>query len=176
MNAMKFQWFLKIALAIAFVCCGNTGLVLGADRVILTPGVGVSNGAAGFGGQGKFFFVPNLGIETDLLWTPQICGNCTMSQTTLTENLFYWINPAHFLSLYLSGGAGAAFFHLSRPVSQSATLPVFDVGVGAVFWIGKHIGIEIENRVFFPEGGGIDSNPASSLNSDRWFLGLSIPL
>ncbi|MHB1606459.1 MAG: hypothetical protein ACYCTV_08715 [Leptospirales bacterium] len=176
MKILKVQWPIHLVLAIALVCCWNSGPLFGADRAILTPGVGISNGAAGFGGQGKLFFVPNLGIETDFLWTPQICGNCTLSQTTLTENLFYWINPAHFLSLYLSGGAGVGFYDLSRPVSQSAALPVFDVGIGSVFWIGKHVGIEIENRFFFPEGGGLDTNPSSSLNSDRWFLGLSIPL
>ena len=176
MKKPKMRWSLTIGVAIALTCFWKTGNLLGADRAILTPGVGFSNGAAGFGGQAKLFFVPNLGLETDILWTPQICGNCTLSQSTATENLFYWINPVRFLSLYLSGGAGAAFYDLARPVSMSAILPVFDIGFGAVFWTGKHVGLEVENRLFFPEGGGLDSNPSGSLNSDRWFLGISIPL
>ncbi len=176
MRVPSMHQALPVGLAIILVLFWTTGKSLGADRAILTPGIGLSNGAPGFGGQAKLFLVPNLGLETDLLWTPQICGNCTLSQSTVTENIFYWINPARFLSLYVSGGAGVAFYELTRPVSASGTLPVFDIGIGGVFWTGKHVGIEIENRLFFPEGGGLDSNPSSSLNNDRWFLGISIPL
>lgn len=145
------------------------------DRLILTPGMAMSDGRSGFGGQAKLFFVPNLGIETDLLWTPQICSDCTLSQTTLTENLFYWINPFGFLSLYIAGGGGIGMFGLSSPQSESALLPVFDFGLGGVIWPGKHIGIEIDNRWFFPAGGGIDGNPSSRLDTDRWFAGIAIP-
>lgn len=145
------------------------------EWLVLTPGMALSDGRAGFGGQAKFFFVPNLGIETDLLWTPQVCSDCTLSQTTLTENLFYWINPFRLLSLYLAGGGGIGIFSLSSPQSDSALLPVFDIGVGGVFWPGKHIGIEIENRWFFSTGGGLDGNPSSRLDTDRWFAGIAIP-
>jgi|GEM_PF-2984050 hypothetical protein len=145
------------------------------DWLVLTPGIAMSDGRTGFGGQAKFFFVPNLGVETDLLWTPQICSDCTLSQTTLTENLFYWINPFRFLSLYLAGGGGIGIYNLSSPQSDSPLLPVFDVGLGGVFWPAKHIGIEIENRLFFPTGGGIDGNPSSRLDTDRWFAGIAIP-
>ena len=127
-------------------------------------------------GQAKFFFVPNLGAETDAVWTPEICSDCRLAQTTLTENLFYWINPFHVLSLYLSGGGGLGLFQLSSPQSDTALLPVFDIGLGAVLWPGKHIGFEIETRWFFPAGGGLDGNPASRLETNRWFAAIAIPL
>lgn len=164
-----------VFLILIFSTILRVGDLWASDWLILTPGMGLSDGKAGFGGQAKLFFVPNLGIETDLLWTPQVCADCTLSQTTLTENLFYWINPFGFLSLYLAGGGGIGMFGLSSPQSESALLPVFDIGLGSVFWPGKHIGIEIENRWFFPTGGGLDGNPASRLDSDRWFAGIAIP-
>ncbi|MCL4461269.1 MAG: hypothetical protein M1297_06120 [Nitrospirae bacterium] len=146
------------------------------DWLVLSPGVALSNGKTGFGGQAKFFFVPNLGAETDAVWTPEICSDCRLAQTTLTENLFYWINPFHVLSLYLSGGGGLGLFQLSSPQSDTALLPVFDIGLGAVLWPGKHIGFEIETRWFFPAGGGLDGNPASRLETNRWFAAIAIPL
>ncbi len=145
------------------------------ERTLLTPGLEISNGAAGLAGQGKIFLVPNLGFELDVGWTPQVCGNCTLSQTTVTANLFYWINPVRYASLYLAAGPGFGYFNLSRPVSASSLLPVFDVGVGVVFWPSSRLGIELENRWFFPDG-GLSGNTGGSLTTDRWFIGLSVPI
>ncbi len=153
-----------------------SGLSQASDWIVLSPGVALSDGKIGFGGQAKLFIVPNLGAETDAVWTPQICSDCHLAQTTLTENLFYWINPFSVLSFYLTGGGGIGLFQLSSPQSQTSLLPVFDIGLGAVIWPGKHIGLEIENRWFFPAGGGIDGNPASRLDTDRLFAGIVLPL
>ncbi|MHB1926240.1 MAG: hypothetical protein ACYCRD_03120 [Leptospirillum sp.] len=169
------RFYRVMFLFLIFSAIFRTDDLWASDWLILTPGMAMSDGRTGFGGQAKLFFVPNLGIETDLLWTPQICSDCTLSQTTLTENLFYWINPFGFLSLYIAGGGGIGMFGLSSPQSESALLPVFDFGLGGVIWPGKHIGIEIDNRWFFPAGGGIDGNPSSRLDTDRWFAGIAIP-
>ncbi len=154
----------------------SAGTSWGSDWLILSPGVALSDGKPGFGGQAKFFFVPNLGVETDAVWTPQICSDCHLTQTTLTENLFYWINPFSVLSLYLAGGGGLGLFQLGSPQSGTSLLPIFDIGMGAVFWPEKHVGLEIENRWFFPAGGGLEGNPASRLDTNRWFAGIAIPL
>ena len=146
------------------------------DFLILTPGVGLSEGKPGFGGQAKLFIVPNLGAETDAVWTPQICSDCQLAQTTFTENLFYWINPFSVLSLYLTGGGGIGLFQLSSPQSQTSLLPIFDIGIGAVIWPGKHIGLEVENRWFFPAGGGFEGNSSSRLDTERLFAGIVLPL
>lgn len=145
------------------------------ERTLLTPGLGISNGAAGLVGQGKIFMVPNLGFELDLGWTPQVCGNCTLSQTTVTTNLFYWINPGGYASLYLVAGPGFGYFNLSQPVSTSSLLPVFDAGIGVVFWPSSRLGIELENRWFFPDG-GLSESTGGSLTTNRWFIGLAVPI
>lgn len=143
-------------------------------RLILTPGLAVSNGSAGIGIQGKLFLVPNLGVEFDLAWTPQVCADCTLSQTTATTNLFYWINPIRRISLYLSAGPGVGYFRLTHPADASSFLPVFDAGLGIVAWPSSRLGIEIENRWFFPDG-SLQGTTGGSLTTDRWFLGLTVP-
>lgn len=144
-------------------------------RLILTPGLAVSNGSAGIGVQGKLFLVPNLGVELDLAWTPQVCADCTLSQTTVATNLFYWINPIRFISFYMSGGPGFGYFRLTHPNDASSFLPVFDAGLGIVAWPSSRLGIELENRWFFPAG-NLQGTTGGSLATNRWFFGLTVPI
>ncbi|MDA8150685.1 MAG: hypothetical protein M0041_06135 [Nitrospiraceae bacterium] len=143
------------------------------DSVMIVPESGWENETLGFGADLRLFAVPNFGFEIEGFWDPNNCGNCTLSETTLTGSLFYWINPFSRLSLYTLLGGGIGSFSLSSPISGHADLPVFDTGLGAVIWISHHFGLDIDNRWIFVKGGGLVGNPASALNAYRLSLGLA---
>jgi len=140
---------------------------------MIVPEAGWQNETLGFGADLRLFAVPNFGFEIEGFWDPNNCGNCTLSETTLTGSLFYWINPLSKLSLYTLMGGGIGAFSLSAPVSDHADLPVFDIGLGAVLWLNRHFGLDVDNRWIFVKGGGLAGNSASALNAYRLSLGLA---
>ncbi len=145
----------------------------GADRLMIVPDAGLENGRLGVGTDLRFFAVPNFGFEVDGFWDPNECGNCSLSETTVTGSLFYWINPWSSVSFYALLGGGIGSFSLSQPFSDHADLPLFDTGAGAVFWINRHLGLDLDNRWIFVTGGGLAGNASSSLNTYRLTLGLA---
>jgi hypothetical protein len=138
-----------------------------------TPSAGVENGGLAFGGNLRYFFVPNLAAEIDGAYGESVCQDCRLSETTLTANLVYAIHPADRLTLFLAAGGGAGFFDLSRPLSSQGVLSLFDAGGGATLRIGNRVGLTVENRWFLPLSGNIPDVLSGSLTASRWFLGLT---
>lgn len=138
-----------------------------------TPSAGIENGGLAFGGNLRYFFVPNLAAEIDGAYGESVCQNGRLSETTLTANLVYAIHPADRLTLFLAAGGGAGLFDLSRPLSSQGVLSLFDAGGGATFRIGKQVGLTVENRWFLPLSGKIPDVLSGSLTASRWFLGLT---
>ncbi len=155
------------------LCLLDAHPALAADSIMIVPESGWENETLGFGADLRFFAVPNFGLEIEGFWDPNNCGNCSLSETTLTGSLFYWINPLSKLSLYTLMGGGIGAFSLSSPISAHADLPVFDIGLGSVIWLNHHFGLDIDNRWIFVKGGGLAGNSSSALNAYRLSLGLA---
>jgi hypothetical protein len=144
-----------------------------AGEVAVTPSVGIENGGMVFGGNLRYFFVPNLAFELDGGYGDSTCQDCRLSETTLTANLVYAIHPADRLTLFIVAGGGLGLFDLTSPVSVHADLGLFDIGAGGILWLGKNVGVTLENRWFIPLSGGLPELQSGNLTAGRWFLGLT---
>lgn len=172
-NRWKRSAIIFFGLMLFSLCLLDAHPARAADSIMIVPESGWENETLGFGADLRFFAVPNFGFELEGFWDPNNCGNCTLSETTLTGSLFYWINPLSKLSLYTLMGGGVGAFSLSAPISAHADLPVFDIGLGAVIWLNHHFGLDIDNRWIFVKGGGLAGNSSSALNAYRLSLGLA---
>jgi len=144
-----------------------------AGEMTVTPSAGIENGGLAVGGNLRYFFVPNLAGEIDAGYGESTCQDCRLSETTLTANLVYAIHPGNRFTLFLAAGGGLGLFDLSSPLSSRAILDLFDIGAGATFWMGKTVGLTLEDRWFLPLSGTLPQVQSGNLTADRWFLGLT---